>query len=256
MKPQSTHFKQVASEYDELAANGLYATLAPNNKGGRKSEYVNAVFDAAILPRLPETGVCGCALDFGCGTGSFTRVLAQHCSQVIGVDVSEHMIATATQVCEGYAHVRLLQIDGESLPFENASFDHVIARESLCYVPDDMLGGVLEEIYRVLKPGGRFLWLEQVSTNPFWQVHPGAPNLVKRDPRVLRDELAQRGFKLLEQSMVRAPRFPWIYPLWFGLLPRRLIPALARWEVAWHRRFDQHPRRWWDALFIAERPRP
>ncbi len=254
MKIQTEHLQKVAAEYDQLAVNGLYATLAPNNKGGRKSEYVNAVFDAAILPRLQAMGTCDSTLDFGCGTGSFTRVLAARCTQVIGVDVSKQMIAMATQVCASHTNVQLVQINGVSLPFEKASFDYVIARESLCYVPDDMLDGVLDEIFRVLKPGGQFLWLEQVSTDPFWQIHPGAPNLIKRDPEVLCARLAQHRFNLLEQSIVRAPRFPWIYPVWFGLLPRRLIPMLARWEVAWHRRVERRPRRWWDALFIAERP--
>ncbi len=254
MKNKTDHFQQVAAEYDQLAANGLYATLAPNNKGGRKSEYVNAVFDVAILSRLPEMGVCGATLDFGCGTGAFTRVLAARCAQVVGVDVSKQMIATATHVCEGLANVQLMQVDGTTLPCESANFSYVIARESLCYVPDDMLGAVLDEIFRVLKPGGRFLWLEQVSTDPFWQVHPGAPNLVKRDPHILREYLVRHGFNLLEQNIVRVPRFPWIYPVWFGLLPRCLIPTLAKWEVAWHRRFDRRPRRWWDALFIVERP--
>ncbi len=254
MNKHIEHFRSVAAEYDDLAKNGVYATLAPHNRGGRKSEYVNAVFDAAVLPPLVEGGSCSHVLDFGCGTGSFTRVMAQYCQQVTGVDVSGKMVETAKQYCGGLSNVHFQLIDGETLPFESGFFDRVVARESLCYVPDEMLGDVLAEIVRVLKPGGRLLWLEQVSNDPFWQRHAGAPNLVKRPPHVLRELLQQRGMTLLEERVARVPRFPWIYPIWFGLAPRAWIPTMARWEVAWHRKFNVHPRRWWDALLIAERP--
>lgn len=254
MKNQTDHFQQVAAEYDQMASNGVYATLAPHNKGGRKSEYLNAVFDEAILSKLPVQASCGSILDFGCGTGTLTQALAIHCERVVGVDISEQMVASAVHNCDGYDNVRIIQIDGESLPLNDASFDFVVARESLCHVPDEMLGDVLSEIFRVIKPGGRFFWLEQVSKNAKWQHHPEAPSLVKRDPQWVREYLIQGGFNLLEESMVRAPRFPWIYPIWFGIFPRRWIPTLARWELAFHRRFNIHPSRWWHGLFIAERP--
>lgn len=252
MPDQPSHFQRVAAHYDKLAGRGPYATLAPHNRGGRKSEYVNAVFDAAILPWLADDA-CGNVLDFGCGTGSFTRVLADRCSRVTGVDVSEQMLQTASELCNGLTNVRLQKIDGSHLPFPQAEFDDVIARESLCYVPDDLLEPVLREMSRVLKPRGRLLWLEQVSNAPRWQRHPNVPNLVKRAPEDLRGRLSAAGFVLLDEAMVRTPRFPWIYPVWLGLVPRRLIPMLACREVAWHRRFGGLRRRWWNVLLIAER---
>jgi SAM-dependent methyltransferase len=49
---------------------------------------------------------------------------------------------------------------GESLPFADASFDTVVCCLTLCSVAD--VGQVLAEVRRVLKPGGRFLFLEHV----------------------------------------------------------------------------------------------
>ncbi len=49
---------------------------------------------------------------------------------------------------------------GESLPFPDSSFDTVAVTLVLCTVPD--LAAVLREVDRVLKPGGRFLFLEHV----------------------------------------------------------------------------------------------
>jgi len=194
------HFSKVATHYNKLATNGLYATLAPHNKGGRKSEYINAVFDAAVLDRLPLRST-GRILDFG----------------------------------------------------DNDSFDFVVARESLCYMPDEQLSTALGEIHRVLKPDGRFLWLEQVSDSPRWQRHLSAPNLVKRPLSLLYLKLKLAGFHVQYSAVVRSPRFPWIYPVWFGLLPKRSIPKLAALEVAWHRRFNTLTKRWWNQLIVAEK---
>ena len=100
MPNQSPHFQRVAEQYNKLTGRGPYATLAPHNRGGRKSEYVNAVFDAAILPRLHE-GDCRSVLDFGSGTGVFSRTLAGLGFRVSGVDVSEQMVHTAGRLCDG-----------------------------------------------------------------------------------------------------------------------------------------------------------
>src|SRR5207248_4118083 len=53
--------------------------------------------------------------------------------------------------------------DGERLPFEDGSFDTVVASLVLCSVDDQ--DRVLAEIDRVLKPGGRYLFLEHVRSD-------------------------------------------------------------------------------------------
>jgi len=71
-------------------------------------------------------------LDVGCGTGWFTRQLAQAGLQMTGLDVSEPMLAVARQrTPQGIAW---LQGDAVQLPFADRSFDHVVALTSLCFV--------------------------------------------------------------------------------------------------------------------------
>lgn len=250
------HIEQVTHHYDRLAVNGPYGTLAPHNRGGRKSEYVAAVFDTALLAPLVHGGSHQVVLDFGCGTGIFTRKVAAIVREVIGVDVSAGMLDQAKTVCSGLSNVRLMQTDGHYIDLPDQYVDVIVVREVLCYVQDADLRDVLSELRRVTKPGGRFLWLEQSSTDPHWQHHPQAPNLVKRSPQAIRQASENSGWVVHSERVVRTPRFPWIYPVWFGMVPRRLIPTLAQLEVDLHARAHgrHHPQRWWNALFELQNP--
>lgn len=88
-------------------------------------------------------------LDVGCGTGWFTRRLAQGGLQMTGLDVSEAMLAVARQrTPQGIAW---LQGDAAQLPFADRSFDHVVALTSLCFVPD--WPRAVAEIVRVARRG-------------------------------------------------------------------------------------------------------
>ncbi|MAL02728.1 MAG: hypothetical protein CL625_00410 [Arenimonas sp.] len=246
---------EVAQLYDQLAANGPYGTLAPGNRGGRKSRYVAEVFDAALLPEI-SGGPQGrpVLLDYGCGTGIFTVQSIPRVDRAYGLDISEQMLRIAREL-DPAGRIEWLQGDGRRIPLPDAQVDIIVARESLCYVPTNDLPGVVAEIARVLRPGGRFLWLEQTTDDPRFQSHPGAPLLEKRSVDALLAIGASAGLVLLASRCVRTPRFPWIYPIWAGVVPLALLPLLARWEVAWHRRFGAlRGRRWRDVLLVFEKP--
>ena len=96
-------------------------------------------------------------LDLGCGGGVMAEALAARGAAVIGVDPSEPAVAIA----RSHATANHLSIDyrvgvGEDLPAESRSLDCIVCVDVLEHV--DHLGGVLDEIRRVLKPGGLFLF--------------------------------------------------------------------------------------------------
>jgi SAM-dependent methyltransferase len=83
-----------------------------------------------LEPRPGET-----LLDVGCGTGYFSRRFAREAGlRVTGIDVDPAMIAFAH---EQAPEVRFARADMEHLPFADASFDHVVAITSLCFVADE-----------------------------------------------------------------------------------------------------------------------
>lgn len=103
-------------------------------------------------------------LDLGCAGGFMAEDIAKRGAIVSGVDPAAAAIASASR----HARESGLEIDyrvgvGEALPYEDASFDHAVCVDVLEHVED--LGKVLDEVRRVLKPGGFFLF-DTINRNP------------------------------------------------------------------------------------------
>jgi SAM-dependent methyltransferase len=97
-------------------------------------------------------------LDLGCGAGTDLLIAAQMTGptgRVIGVDMTASMLQRARASADemGLSNVELHESLIESLPLEDASVDVVISNGVIDLVPDK--DAVLDEIDRVLRPGGR-----------------------------------------------------------------------------------------------------
>lgn len=96
-------------------------------------------------------------LELGCGTGDMWtghEDLIKRCSDLIISDFSEGMVDTAKLKIGTFDNVEYKVIDIQNIPFEDDSFDVVIANMMLYHVPDLACG--LSEVRRVLKDGGKF----------------------------------------------------------------------------------------------------
>jgi trans-aconitate methyltransferase len=98
-----------------------------------------------LLDPLPGERI----LDLGCGDGALTKVLIETGADVVGVDGSPEMVASARA-----AGVDANVVDGHALPFD-CEFDAVFSNAALHWMtrPDEVIAGVA----RALKPGGRFV---------------------------------------------------------------------------------------------------
>ena len=97
------------------------------------------------------------ALELGCGTGSIWMgrdELLEKCGKLVLTDLSEGMLETAKINIGERDNVEYRHADIQDLPFEDGSFDVVIAHSMLYHVPDLKKG--LQEVRRVLKKGGTF----------------------------------------------------------------------------------------------------
>ena len=84
--------------------------------------------------------------------------------RLTGIDLSDEMLAIArTLARELGREVALRQGDAHSLPFDNATFDTVVCTFGLCAIPD--IDKALDEMTRVLRPGGRLILVDHVSSS-------------------------------------------------------------------------------------------
>jgi ubiquinone/menaquinone biosynthesis C-methylase UbiE len=106
----------------------------------------------------------GKVLEVGIGTGKNMPYYPDNV-EVVGVDFSKGMLEKAEKKNEKLSlkNVTLLEMDVENMIFEDESFDSVVSTFVFCTVPDPIKG--LQEVYRVLKPGGRAVFLEHMKSN-------------------------------------------------------------------------------------------
>jgi SAM-dependent methyltransferase len=150
-------------------------------------------------------------LDVACGPGNFTRGFARATGEglVVGLDASKTMLAVAVRKTES-ANVAYVRGDACTLPFRDGSFDAICCFAALYLIEEPMRA--LDEIARVLAPGGRVALLSSCNRGP---VPAGATNAVVRTlsgVRIFaRDELTpalrDRGLTGIEQHVVGLAQF-------------------------------------------------
>ena len=106
-------------------------------------------------------------LDVGCGAGVDTLCSAMKVGpsgKVVGIDLTPAMLDRAERNLSrtDLKNVSFKQGSVEDLPFADADFDVVTSNGAFNLVPDK--AGALAEIHRVLKPGGRLMFADEVLT--------------------------------------------------------------------------------------------
>lgn len=91
-------------------------------------------------------------LEIGCGTGSDLLQFAKHGAIATGIDITPEHLRLARERVGSRAQV--LNGDGTNIPFENETFDYVYSHGVLHHLDEPRR--MVDEIFRVLRPGGRF----------------------------------------------------------------------------------------------------
>jgi ubiquinone/menaquinone biosynthesis C-methylase UbiE len=150
-------------------------------------------------------------LDVACGPGNLTRGFARAAGEglVVGLDASKTMLAVAARKTES-ANLAYVRGDACALPFRDGSFDAICCFAALYLIQEPMRA--LEEITRVLAPGGRVALLSSCNRGPLPVSVTNA--VVRRVSGVrifARDELTRalraRGLSDVEQRVAGLAQF-------------------------------------------------
>lgn len=188
---------------------------------GASGQWVNRRELKLVAGLLPPKGR---VLDLGCGTGRLTKHLAAAGYGVVGVDTSREMLAVARES----AGRPLVQGDAFRTPFQDGSFDAVVALRLAFHYPD--LRGLLQEMGRVVAhPGGvmvfdTFNWTAR-RIAPLLP-HQWGGRVFTHRPRQVSDTVRSLG--LTVESSVPCFLFS---PYLYRLLPYPLVQLLGRFEA-------------------------
>ena len=162
-------------------------------------------------------GVSGNVFELGFGTGLNLPYYPDHVTKLITADPNPAMKAAAQErIAHSPIDVDCRVLGGESLPFDDASFDAVVCTWTLCSIPDP--GPVLAQCHRILRPGGRFFFVEhgladdegvrrwQARINPFWRIAGDGCNLNRNIAELIQDSHFRLA-TLDNYYMVGSPRF-------------------------------------------------
>lgn len=182
-------------------------------------EFLRPMKEAIINYLQPKDGQK--ILDIAAGTGEPALSIATSINNgvVTITDISEEMLEIAREkaIAKELTNIETVICDASDLPFENGSFDAVSCRFGFMFFPDIQLAA--NEIYRVLKPGGRFattVW--NFPEKNFWvtaimgiimrlmEIPPPPPEVPGMfrccKPGRMRDILEKAGFNDIEEREV------------------------------------------------------
>lgn len=208
---------------------------------------------AALYDRLTQTSEAAClrqwraellgdlvghVLEVGAGTGLNLPHYPRTLSRLVLSEPDPHMRSKLAQRARTLQWHKGEVLDGslEALPHPAATFDAVVGTLVLCSVP--RLDYALEEVYRVLKPGGHFVFLEHVAADdrprrlrwqrriePIWKRLGGNCHLTRRTG----EAILTTGFEIVHikrESMRKA--LPLVRPTIRGVAvkPERVVDSL------------------------------
>lgn len=140
MKPTT----KIQAEFDRIA-------LVEAPDGWNHNDH----YHSFLLQHVPAH--CRAALDVGCGTGVFTRLLAQRSERVLALDLSPEMLRIARQRSTAYPQIEYLQANVMEYQLPGESFDCIASIATLHHMA---LPDVLPILKAALKPGGTLLVLD------------------------------------------------------------------------------------------------
>lgn len=155
-EPIAGHFDQVTADYADAY---LHLNSPPAFFFQRRQ--------AIVIPFLRHLKR-GLILDIGCGPGNYAKPVTDQGYHYFGLDISPEMISEARRRFTHLENADFSVGDAAHLPFASESVDGLLCLGMLEYVPREREAAYLNEMVRVLKPGGIIILSFLNARSPYW----------------------------------------------------------------------------------------
>jgi ubiquinone/menaquinone biosynthesis C-methylase UbiE len=200
------------------ATDARFAGSIPENYDRYLGSLLFQPYAEDLVARLSDLKQ-GRILEIAAGTGVVTKELSRTLPQsveIVATDLNEAMLRVCEQKLRGSA-VTFRQADAQQLPFEDESFDAVVAQFGVMFLPDKRAG--YREARRVLRPGARYLFnvwdrvernqVTEVTSDVLVRLFPSdPPGFMRRTPfgyfdqDTIKADLDSAGFRRVEIEVV------------------------------------------------------
>ncbi len=184
---QEEFWKVRAKQYNEL-------------QWANEKNYLNAVVEAGDFKKNHLV------LDVGTGTGIVLHAIAPKVHEIIGLDISQAMLEHSNWQNNKY----FVKRDIREPFFYESVFDRVVARMAFHHIIEDTQKAV-DECYRILKPGGKFILSEGIPPNKqvkndYIEIFKLKEERITFMPEDLKEMMKKAGFKNIQTSTYVMPR--------------------------------------------------
>ncbi len=143
-KKQPKNWGKLAEQFDEM------------------SDYVvGPEINREICRKLHEEKNLGKVIEFGCGTGYFTKEIINNADNVIITDVSEEMLSVAKKKLANFKNIVFQKVDCRETEFTSEEFNTILMINVLHVIKYPAYA--IKESYRILKPGGLLITIDLTS---------------------------------------------------------------------------------------------
>ena len=156
----SANAERQRAHYDRVAAKYVENLSYPHTL-----EYLKYL-DAMFLEKMGDASLTDVA-EICCGHGELLTLLNRNDIRGIGIDVSSNMLEFARIKHKDSKNFIFVQGDATQLPLQDMQFSSVFMFGGIHHVPDRR--ALFSEVFRILRPGGRFYFREPVSDFFLWR---------------------------------------------------------------------------------------
>ena len=180
----------------------FHNNLQLKTKGRFENIFYKAIYNSTedFFNYLKKNSSNSNILDYGCGIGSsLKKVIEFNPKKITGIDISDISIQKAKKMIKATnSNVILLVENCEKTKFGDNTFDIVYGTGILHHLNIEIC---LKEIHRILKPGGKFLFIEPLGTNPLINFYR---RFTPKSRSIDEHPLIEKDFNLIKNKFVNS----------------------------------------------------